>query len=94
MKTLIQRLLLKLGLVDLRFIQEHFLKVETNIEAGDLVCPVMHEDRVYEAVGIVYTPDLEPRLMIKDVNGPGSYTARVYEFKRAPVVTNVDFPIF
>lgn len=91
MKTIIQRLLRKY--FDLKYVQETFLKVETNIEVGDLICPVNNESVIYEAMGIYYTHSLEPLMFFKDLSKGQIYAGKVYEYKRAPVVSNVGFPI-
>ncbi len=78
----------------LRLIQKYFLKVDTNIMPGDLICPVNNEKTVFEALGIYYSYQLKPFLFFRDVNGPQIYSAPIFEYKRAPIVTNGDFPVF
>jgi hypothetical protein len=98
LKALVRRLVHKLLLkwVDIAFIQEHFLHAETDIQPGDLICPAMNDNLLFEAVGILYQKDLSPILVFKDVNGPNTVSAKLFEYKRAPLskMYNKDFPVF
>jgi hypothetical protein len=93
-RRLVHKLLLKF--VDVPFIQEHFLHAETDIQPGDLICPVMNDNLLFEAVGILYQKDLSPILVFKDVNGPNTFSAKLFEYRRAPLhmMYNKDFPVF
>lgn len=77
MKKLLTRLSVKL-------IQRFFLKVNSNIEAGDLICHVNNENAHFEAIGIFYTYDLKPFLCFKDLTRQVMYSAPVHEYKRSP----------
>lgn len=76
---------LKLKNLILNLIQKYFLKVDSNILPGDIICHELVESVHFEAVGIYYNYRLEPILFAKDINGPVTYIGKLSDYKRATV---------
>lgn len=75
----------------LKLIQKYILKVPVDIRAGDLVKHRL-SGAVYEAAGIRYTFDLQPRLFLQDSNGYLFEVIYFQDYERVSdpgVITNV-----
>lgn len=70
----------------LKLIQKYFLKVDSNILPGDVICSITAENVLFEAVAIYYTYDLEPMLLAKDIHGSQIYVGKLAFYKRSVYV--------